>query len=525
MTDRKQLIPESNRVDQQDSYDSHSETSSVHHLPTHHHCFNPVPQNAPGSAAAIGHVLENSIPLSIFPIQIDKFVFCFSGLPGRGKTHISRRLASYLSFFYAVPVRVFNVAAYREKMHGGLKAAEWFDPHNEEALKIRNECNEAALRDIVTFLCSSLHGIAILDSTNATHARRAYVAKMMSLTGAKVMFIEVNNEDENFLSEHYRTTVHYSADYVGQSDAQSEADFRKKIEKYKALFEPLDSGAYSAVEKNWSYMKCDHSKKHFVVHNAKGHIQQKVVNFIMNLRTTSHPFYLSRHGQSEYNDLGRIGGDSGLTNHGVNYARKLAEFVDKKIVKDEKGEDVPARLWTSTMRRTKETAQFIQQNKIIVKGDADQYEWVQMRPKAWHHLDELFAGACDGMTYEEIEEKFPDEWELRSIDKLAYRYPRGESYLDVIARLEPIIIEMERHQEPLLIIGHQAVLRIIYAFYIGKSRAEAPYLSIPLNTVIELVPGPVTCKEQRYVLYNPANPLSIDGQDEPLGKPDDPPSH
>mmetsp|Transcript_27775 Transcript_27775/g.30324 ORF Transcript_27775/g.30324 Transcript_27775/m.30324 type:complete len:85 (+) Transcript_27775:1-255(+) len=84
---------------------------------------------------------------------------------------------------------------------------------------------------------------------------------------------------------------------------------------------------------------------------------------------------------------------------------------------------------------------------------------------------------------------------------------------------------MERHQEPLLIIGHQAVLRIIYAFYIGKSRAEAPYLSIPLNTVIELVPGPVTCKEQRYVLYNPANPLSIDGQDEPLGKPDDPPSH
>jgi hypothetical protein len=142
-----------------------------------------------GSAAAIGHVLENSIPLSIFPIQIDKFVFCFSGLPGRGKTHISRRLASYLSFFYAVPVRVFNVAAYREKMHGGLKAAEWFDPHNEEALKIRNECNEAALRDIVTFLCSSLHGIAILDSTNATHARRAYVAKMVSILTPKVEFL------------------------------------------------------------------------------------------------------------------------------------------------------------------------------------------------------------------------------------------------------------------------------------------------------------------------------------------------
>ena len=32
---------------------------------------------------------------------------------------------------------------------------------------------------------------------------------------------------------------------------------------------------------------------------------------------------------------------------------------------------------------------------------------------------------------------------------------RGESYLDVIARIEPIIMEMERHREPLLIVGHQ----------------------------------------------------------------------
>jgi len=32
-----------------------------------------VPQHAPGASAAIGHTLENSIPLSIFPIATDKF--------------------------------------------------------------------------------------------------------------------------------------------------------------------------------------------------------------------------------------------------------------------------------------------------------------------------------------------------------------------------------------------------------------------------------------------------------------------
>lgn len=92
-------------------------------------------------------------------------------------------------------------------------------------------------------------------------------------------------------------------------------------------------------------------------------------------------------------------------------------------------------------------------------GDDHAIEWVQMRPRAWHHLDELFAGACDGMTYEEIEELYPQEFEMRELDKLAYRYPRGESYLDVIARLEPIIMEMERHREPLLIVGHQGIVQ------------------------------------------------------------------
>ena len=142
------------------------------------------------------------------------------------------------------------------------------------------------------------------------------------------------------------------------------------------------------------------------------------------------------------------------------------------------------------------------------------HEWVQMRARAWHHLDELFAGSCDGMTYEEIEEQFPEEFMRRKKDKLAYRYPRGESYLDVIARLEPMIIEMERHREPLLVVGHQGILRIIYAFYMGLSRAEAPYVSIPLNTITRLKPGAFSCEVRKSTLYKIE--LPPDGQDEPL---------
>ena len=79
--------------------------------------FNYLPQHAPGAATAKSgshsHNTDSSIPLSIFPISMDKFVICFAGLPGRGKTHTARRLARYLEFFHACPVKMFNFNEYR----------------------------------------------------------------------------------------------------------------------------------------------------------------------------------------------------------------------------------------------------------------------------------------------------------------------------------------------------------------------------------------------------------------------------
>jgi broad specificity phosphatase PhoE len=61
------------------------------------------------------------------------------------------------------------------------------------------------------------------------------------------------------------------------------------------------------------------------------------------------------------------------------------------------------------------------------------------------------VGICDGLTYEEIAEKMPMEYAARQVDKLCYRYPRGESYQDVIHRLEPVIVELERASAPVMV--------------------------------------------------------------------------
>ena len=53
----------------------------------------------------------------------------------------------------------------------------------------------------------------------------------------------------------------------------------------------------------------------------------------------------------------------------------------------------------------------------------------------------------------------------------ASRYPSGESYLDVIQRLEPVIIEIERERECVCVVAHQAILRALYGAFQGTPLA------------------------------------------------------
>ena len=101
------------------------------------------------------------------------------------------------------------------------------------------------------------------------------------------------------------------------------------------------------------------------------------------------------------------------------------------------------------------------------------------------------------MTYDEICQRMPDEYEAGTVDKFRYRYPRGESYQDVIQRLEPVIFELERERAPVLVIGHQAVLRALYAYMMDSPPHECPFVSIPLHTVLELEPTAYGCDERR----------------------------
>lgn len=48
-----------------------------------------------------------------------------------------------------------------------------------------------------------------------------------------------------------------------------------------------------------------------------------------------------------------------------------------------------------------------------------------------------------------------------------------QSYQDLVQRLEPVIMELER-QENVLVICHQAVMRCLLAYFLDKSAGELP---------------------------------------------------
>jgi broad specificity phosphatase PhoE len=74
------------------------------------------------------------------------------------------------------------------------------------------------------------------------------------------------------------------------------------------------------------------------------------------------------------------------------------------------------------------------------------------------------------------------------------RYPRGESYVDLIHRLEKVIFELERARCPIVVVAHQAVLRCLLAYFMSIPMDKIPYIPMPLHRLVELRPGVRGCE-------------------------------
>ncbi|KAI8326383.1 bifunctional 6-phosphofructo-2-kinase/fructose-2,6-bisphosphate 2-phosphatase, partial [Martensiomyces pterosporus] len=389
------------------------------------------------------------------------------GLPARGKTYISYKVSRYLAWL-GVNCRVFNVGEYRRKIVGAQLDHSFFDPHNPVAIEQRFKCAVLALNDMLQWFEDVHNGVAIYDATNSTRARRKMLTDECRKRNVEVMFCESWCDDNDLVDMNIREVKRTSPDYKGVQDVKHVMDdFHHRIDHYSEVYEPYD-------ERQSSYARKINVGSKVVINRITSYLESRIVYFLMNIHIATRSVLFSRHGESIYNLTQRLGGDPSLSPNGKKYADALPSLISKLLG------DQPLTVWTSTMRRTNETAAGLPYKKM-----------------QWKALDELDAGLCDGLTYEDVEREYPEEYAMRDENKFEFRYRGGESYRDVVLRLEPVIMELERQQN-IMIISHQAVLRCIYAYFLDIGPDELPYLKIPLHTVMKLTWTAYGCDIQTY---------------------------
>lgn len=469
-----------------------------------------------------------------------KLVIVMVGLPARGKSYITNKLTRYLNWLQH-DCRVFNVGNTRRKdkennagpetnplpdtntpnnetstppSHStkttpASHSADFFSPDNKSSNAIREKWAMDTLDQLLNYVIDGSGSVGIFDATNSTKKRRMKILKKIkerSNGELKVLFLESICSDPAIIESNIRLKLS-GPDYHSMDPEVALKDFVGRLHNYEKAYETIDDADEEIP--GFQYVKMIDVGKKVVSYNVQGFLASQTVYFLLNFNLCERQIWITRHGESVDNLSGRIGGDSHLTKRGESFAKTLLRFMnfqrqefrkqqlerfstrlelkynsslDKEKSTTTKVDNIPSEpnfcVWTSMLCRAVETGQFFDEQLFSIK---------EMRM-----LNELGGGKFEGMTYKEIQGKYPNEFQSRLRNKLSYRYPGvgGESYLDVLTRLRPLITEIERTTDHLLIVSHRVVLRILLAYFLNLDKSSIGELDVPLHTLycLELKP-------------------------------------
>ena len=99
-------------------------------------------------------------------------------------------------------------------------------------------------------------------------------------------------------------------------------------------------------------------------------------------------------------------------------------------------------------------------------------------PEIIKEFREINLGSWDGKTFQEVQNKFKEEYTQRGLDIVNYRTPGGESFADLQARVIPAFTRVaDKMLGSIVIVAHAGVNRVILCHLMQKSLEEL--LSIP----------------------------------------------
>lgn len=168
--------------------------------------------------------------------------------------------------------------------------------------------------------------------------------------------------------------------------------------------------------------------------------------------------YFVRHGQTDYNLKNAYYGfaDVELNETGKLQAQKLSKLLG--------GLSFDA-IWCSDLKRVKETVDCIvgHENNGLPGNIGSFFE-----------LREMNFGKWEGLSFKEVLEAYPKDYELWSKDWKGAAPTGGECFKDFYARVKHCFEQLmkaaeEKNQSRILVAAHNGTLRILFALMLGLS--------------------------------------------------------
>ena len=164
---------------------------------------------------------------------------------------------------------------------------------------------------------------------------------------------------------------------------------------------------------------------------------------------TSTRIYLVRHGATQLTAEDRFSGSVGvdLSDEGRHQVERLAERLAQERI---------AAVYTSPLGRTLETARIVAAPHRLTPVQRD-------------GLREISHGRWEGLTRQEVETRFADEYAAWESDPFTFAPEGGESGVAVLARALPVVREIVLGHEGqnVVVVSHKATLRILLSSLLG----------------------------------------------------------
>lgn len=450
--------------------------------------------------------------------QSSRVMLCMVGLPARGKSYISKMLVRYLAWA-GFPVQIFNAGNYRRNMGMAGASSEFFRSDNEEAQAMREKMADDCMTDVIRWLSSQRNvSVAIFDATNTTiRRRRQIVLRCRQARGITPVFVESICSDPAVLEENYRLKMD-NQDYANMDAAKARADFLERVKAYEGRYEAIEDTEGNDI----SYIKLYNVGQTVVMHQCSGYVVSHIGFFLSNIHIRPRSIWFTLHAESEDENK-----PDKITCRGRAYCRSLGAFLEARradMIKDGESdgaemlvlmgtEAVHSATYELTAAPADKRESSAEQSSCSRSASCGSLESAGGFPDIpamnTSLLNEMDRGDYSSTKYVRIRTDFPELWAERQRDPLNFRYPGvgGESYVDVIGRLQPIIIELERQRRSVLVISHLAVQRCLYGYFTGCPMKDIPNLSLAQHTVHELRPGPYGSEVEHWCFSEDGAPL------------------